>query len=150
MPIPAFTQYGLLPPGVHTCSMEEAAEALCTSAHRTTIWAGLEGFIAWAAGLDDPTALHVDGSYVTDKPVPGDVDVVVDVSGCDAQGQAQWLQAWADNYQHVKNTYHVDFYPVVAGHGNDFVAFFQYVRAEEALRRGIGLDVRKGILQVTP
>ncbi|MBC1182318.1 hypothetical protein HF680_06580 [Brevundimonas sp. WCHBH090558] len=87
---------------------------------------------------------------MTDKPIPGDIDLVVDISGCDAPGQAQWLQAWADSHEHVKNTYHVDFYPVVMGQGNDFVAFFQYVRAEEALRRGIGLDVRKGILRVTP
>ncbi|MDO9223658.1 MAG: hypothetical protein Q7U20_08115 [Caulobacter sp.] len=129
--------------------MAEAAMVLCTSDHRAAIWAGLEGFIAWSAYLPEPTAIYVDGSYVTDKPVPGDVDVVVDISGCDAAGQAQWLQAWADNHSHVKLAYHVDFYPLV-GHGNDFVAFFQYVRAEEALRRGIGLNVRKGILQVAP
>ncbi|WP_394353523.1 DUF6932 family protein [Brevundimonas huaxiensis] len=150
MPVPGFTPHGLLPPGVHPCSLAEAAAALCTSEHRTNIWTGLEGFIGWAANLVGPTALYVDGSYVTDKPIPGDIDLVVDISGCDAPGQAQWLQAWADSHEHVKNTYHVDFYPVVMGQGNDFVAFFQYVRAEEALRRGIGLDVRKGILRVTP
>lgn len=150
MPVPGFTTHGLLPPGVHPCSMAEAAAALCTSEQRKTIWAGLEGFVGWAAKLSGPTNLYVDGSYVTDKPIPGDVDVVVDISACDAAGQAQWLQAWVDSHQHVKVTYHVDFYLMVIGHGNDFVAFFQYVRAEEALRRGIGLDVRKGILQVTP
>jgi hypothetical protein len=42
----------------------------------------------------------------------------------------------------------VDFYPFVVGQGNDFSAFFQYVRVEEALRRGIAPTVRKGILRV--
>ena len=106
--------------------------------------------MGWVAGLPQPALIYVDGSYVTDKPVPGDVDVVVDVSGCDTEGQQHWLQEWAANHDQVKAVHHVDFYPVVCGPGHDFVAFFQYVRAEEALRRGIGLDVRKGILQVTP
>jgi hypothetical protein len=150
MPVPDFTPQGLLPAGVHQWSMAEAAAALCTSDHRTNIWTGLEGFVVWAKALAGPTVLYVDGSYVTDKAVPNDVDVVVDISGCDAQGQAQWARAWGSSHQHVKTTYHVDFYPVVLGQGNDFVAFFQYVRAEEALRRGIGLDVRKGILRVAP
>lgn len=129
--------------------MEEAAAALCTTDRRTAIWVGLEAFVAWSAQYAQPATLYVDGSYVTDKPTPGDVDVVVDVSGCTAEGQQEWLQAWADHRANIKLEYHVDFYPVV-GVGNDFVAFFQYVRAEEALRRGIGLGIRKGILQVTP
>lgn len=149
MPMPSFTQQGILPPGVHGCTFAEAEQLLCTNERRAEIWAGLQGFVVWAAALPQPTAVLIDGSYVTDKPVPGDVDVVVDISSCIQADQLLWFEAWNDHHVHVKDTYLVDFYPFVIGQGNDFSAFFQYVRVEEALQRGIAPTVRKGILRVS-
>ena len=148
MPVPAFTDCGLLPPGVHPCSIDEAAEALCSNDHRVSIWNGFLQFLEWCGHLPAPTAYLVDGSYVTDKLLPRDVDVVLDISGCSAAEQTQWIEAWNEHHEFVKATFGVDFYPFVVGAGNDFSAFFQYVRVEEALKRGIGLEVRKGILSV--
>jgi hypothetical protein len=115
---------------------------------RSTIWNGLLGFLEWAGHLPAPSAYLIDGSYVTDKPVPGDVDLVVDITGCDDLQHQQWFDAWKQNYEYVKQTFEVDFYPFVVGITNDFSAFFQYIRVEEALRRGIPPYVRKGILRV--
>ena len=148
MPVPDFTENGILPAGIHSCSLPEAAQFLCVNDRRTEIWTGLTGFLNWSAHLPNPTAILIDGSYVTDKALPSDVDIVVDITTCQDQGQTTWLEAWDMHHVEVKQNYMVDFYPFVVGEGNDFSAFFQYVRVEEALRRGIAPTVRKGILRV--
>lgn len=149
MAVPDFTQHGLLPPGVHPCSFPEAQAALCSNDRRSEIWEGLQNFLNWAEAFPPPDSFLLDGSYVTDKPLPNDVDVVVDVTNCSEDQQQQWIAAWADHREYAKATFFVDFYPVFVGAGNDFSAFFQYVRIDEAMRRGIAPTVRKGILKVT-
>ena len=149
MAIPEFTQYGLLPQGVHECTIPEAQAFLCSNEHRAIIWAGLQNFLNWAQGLPSPDAFLIDGSYVTDKALPNDVDVIVDTTLCTPADQQIWVEAWAEHHEHAKNAFSVDFWPVVIGVGNDFSAFFQYVRVEEALRRGIPPAVRKGLIRVS-
>lgn len=148
MPVPNFTEQGILPEGVHPCTLLEAQHALSTNDARSQIWDGLIDFLDWTLQLPQPTALLIDGSYVTDKPLPNDVDVVVDVTGCTSAEQTAWFHAFQTDHLYVKQTFRVDFYPFVIGSGNDFSAYFQYIRVEEALRRGIPPHVRKGILRV--
>ena len=148
MPVPGFTDNGLLPSGVHGCTLEEAKQALCMNDRRVEIWTGLLGFVVWTQPLPKPDALLVDGSYVTDKPLPGDVDLVVDITSMTDAEQRQWFETWNAQHEFVRRTYHVDFYPFVIGAGNDFSTFFQYVRVEEALKRGISPAVKKGILRI--
>lgn len=143
-----FNQHGILPEGIHECSAIEAAKFLCSNAMRQKIWTGFENFIAWTQYLPRPTAFLVDGSFVTDKPIPNDIDVVVDLTACHVEDQKQWYSSWSDSHEYVKDKFNVDFYPFAAGNGNDFSAFFQYVRVEDALARGISPTVRKGILRV--
>lgn len=148
MAIPEFTNHGLLPQGVHECTIPEAEQFLSYNEHRSVIWTGLQGFLTWAMALPEPDAILIDGSYVTDKALPSDVDVVVDTTSCSEQEQQDWIDAWATHHVYVKAEFKVDFYPFVTGVGSDFSAFFQYVRIEEALRRGISPAVCKGILRV--
>jgi hypothetical protein len=148
MPIPEFTEYGLLPQGIHSCTSGEAEQFLCSNEHRSAIWNGLQEFFAWAATLPKPNAILIDGSYVTDKPTPADVDVVVDISSCSVAEQQVWVDGWIEQRQGMKDVHKVDFYPFASDHGNDFSAYFQYVRVEDALRRGVSPLVRKGILKV--
>ena len=110
MPIPEFTEQGLLPAGVHSCTLPEAQQILCSNDRRITIWDGLLGFLEWAAPLPAPDGFLIDGSYVTDKPLPGDVDVVVDITGCSEAQHQEWFAAWEHNYTFVKETFEVDFY----------------------------------------
>lgn len=121
---------------------------LCSSERRVAIWGGLENFLGWAAPLPLPTALLIDGSYVTDKVAPNDVDVVVDLTGQPEPCQLEWFSAYRHFHSYVKDTYMVDFYPFVVGQGSDFSAFFQYVRVDEALQRGLSPTDLKGILRV--
>ena len=80
MPIPEFDGFGLLPQGVHDCSLNEARNALCMNQRRVEIWERFQQFIEWVARMPGPVRIFVDGSFVTTKETPSDVDVVIDIS----------------------------------------------------------------------
>jgi hypothetical protein len=74
MAIPAFDdETGYLPDGLYDATLTEVREVLGFSKERRRLIAGLERAAnsLWSAGVDD---LRIDGSFVTAKPVPGDID----------------------------------------------------------------------------
>src|SRR5437588_9483697 len=75
--LPPFDDIGHLPPGIHKCSVAELAERFGTgSDEREAEIDELRKFIetAWAAGV---RRVLVNGSFVTGKLAPNDVDVVI-------------------------------------------------------------------------
>jgi hypothetical protein len=75
--LPEFDEDGNLPPGVYKCSLQEVEARFGQgSPERHVETAELADFVSWArqAGV---TRLLVDGSYVTSKVSPNDVDVVI-------------------------------------------------------------------------
>ena len=93
-------------------------------------------------------SLIVDGSFVTDKERPGDIDAVAMISNLTERNQREWVRAWQPRHQQLKAEFRVDLYPTVIGTGNNFSAYFQYLRPEEALTRGAPLGLLKGILRI--
>lgn len=148
MAIPALNRHGILPPGIHDSDIYEFMDRFCINPNRQEIWSGFLDFIHWFKNLNITTVIYLDGSYATDKIVPKDIDVVVDVSdGTDDQlGAAFSLfatkQAW------IKETYKVDFWFYHPASGNDLRLFFQYLRNEECEQRGLTIGSRKGIIRV--
>lgn len=74
MPIPAFdSETGYLPPGLHRASFAEVWQKLGFTQKRRQLIASLEQVATWLfdAGVSD---LRIDGSFVTEKPDPGDID----------------------------------------------------------------------------
>jgi hypothetical protein len=79
MPIPMLNQDGFLPPGIWDCTLAELRE-------RFGIFSGSDQRVRLFARLDDLfqtmrrsglfEALLVDGSFVTTKPAPNDIDLV--------------------------------------------------------------------------
>src|SRR5258708_36427447 len=83
MPIPNLTAHGLLPPGVHVCTAEEIAGkfgGFQGGEQRPRLMEKLMAFVAEARSSGIVRALLVDGSFVTAKPAPNDMDLVVIVS----------------------------------------------------------------------
>ena len=79
MPIPILDAEGLLPAGVHDCSLEELRKGFgCFqgSDRRPRLFARLEELVAAMRHSDLFEALLIDGSFVTSKEAPNDVDVV--------------------------------------------------------------------------
>src|SRR5207247_92061 len=77
MPIPAFRYDGYLPEGLHAASEEEVVARLGQSTPRRAYLLGrLRRWLELARAVG-ARRLFVDGSFVTDKAEPGDVDAVV-------------------------------------------------------------------------
>ncbi len=77
MPIPPLNEDGLLPLGLHLAEMNEIAERFGMSTpRRQMLFERLRMFVDLAQHCG-ALRMFVNGSYVTGKPEPGDVDVVI-------------------------------------------------------------------------
>jgi hypothetical protein len=80
--LPDFTSDGLLPPGEHLATWDEISNRFGWNPRRQSLLAGLS-----AALIPLRTAgcgrIFLDGSFVTDKELPGDYDAAWDLAGVD-------------------------------------------------------------------
>ncbi len=79
MPIPALNANGLLPAGAYDCTLPEVRARFAEfsgSDHRVRLFTRLEelALAMRSSGLFE--ALIIDGSFVTAKPAPNDIDLV--------------------------------------------------------------------------
>ena len=80
MRIPPLGQHGLLPIGVHDCTFNEIKATFSTfqgSDRRHRLFAKLEAFVIDARASRIVRSVLVDGSFVTAKPDPNDIDLVL-------------------------------------------------------------------------
>jgi hypothetical protein len=85
MPIPDLNEHGLLPPDIHDCALEEIAERFgrdrWVEDHmrpcRSRLFARLSDYLGALHRLGLAVAVLVNGSFTTDRPEPGDVDLAV-------------------------------------------------------------------------
>jgi hypothetical protein len=80
MPLPAFTNLGFLPAGVHEATLAEVAErfdSLNASSRRAFLWSQLQKYLkdVRATGLVHEVIL--DGSFVSNSENPGDIDLIL-------------------------------------------------------------------------
>ena len=75
--IPQFDRQGFLPQGLHDTSIQEIRSVLGFTSHRNRLIDGLDRFVhIWnASGFVDYAV--IDGSFVTSKPEPGDIDMLI-------------------------------------------------------------------------
>ena len=79
MPIPALNDDGFLPPGVFNCTLPELRERFGEfqgSDHRSRLFVRLEELFQTMQRSGLFEALLVDGSFVTAKLAPNDIDIV--------------------------------------------------------------------------
>jgi hypothetical protein len=80
MPIPALNDDGFLPEGVHDCTLAEV-QARFGQFQRTDrrchLFERLEVFLSHAKATGLVTAVILDGSFVTDKDAPSDIDLIL-------------------------------------------------------------------------
>ena len=91
--------------------------------------------------------VYVDGSFVTDKEVPEDVDVVLDMTRATDEGRLSALNFMVAEQDRLQQDYSVHFWINLPGQ-NDFSAFFQYLRVKTARHKGLDPSHRKGILRL--
>jgi hypothetical protein len=80
--VPALITGGILPPGRHNVTLEEIQQAFAHHGlhpYRTVLYEQLSRYTSWVRSLRFFPALYIDGSFVTDKAAPNDVDVCLEL-----------------------------------------------------------------------
>lgn len=143
MPIPCLEKSGLLPPGMHDCTLAEIKTrfgAFQTSDRRPLLFANLLRFVSEARASGIVRNIIVNGSFVTAKDVPNDIDLIVIVPF--SHDFTSDLSAGAYNVlskQRVRQRYGFDL--LVAREDSiesrRWIEFFQQVRLEPGAQKGI-------------
>lgn len=153
MPILSLSQSGLLPPGDHECSLAEAEAAFVYNERRQDLWRQLLSYLDELRSFDRITAIYLDGSFVTDKADPGDIDIVVKFDSIIAWVLLQTERPELFASRTIRRQYELDVYPHA---GNlregetDIIEVFRQLRVEEAQSRNLPPGTTKGILIIKP
>lgn len=108
MSIPDLTSAGYLPPGDHRGTMEELWARFGRGPRRRMLLEQLD-YVIERLALLGVQRIWVDGSFVTDKLRPGDIDVIYDVPpGADV---SKWGDFSPQRRKELKNARHVDLWP---------------------------------------
>lgn len=139
---------GLLPAGIHDCTLDEIAERLTWNPDRTRIWDGCREFLKELQDMGMTYPIFVDGGYVTDRHDPSDVDVCLDLRNGAPEGHLKdALFLFMLRRKQIRADRFVDFCPSFPGQ-NDFSAYFQYLGTRTASAKRLHPKHRKGILRV--
>src|ERR1035441_5838580 len=154
MPIPALNKDGLLPEGIHDCTLGEIEARFGSfqgTDHRPRLWAALRAFLRElkAAGLG--SALLVNGSFVTAKPAPEDIDLILVLpAGHDLSRDLSPAEYNVLSSQRVRRRHKLPPHRVLRRHRLDllvtradsvqyrrYLSLFQQVRLEPSKTKGI-------------
>lgn len=147
MSIPPLTTHGYLPAGIHPAHIDEVFDVFVKgkSQRRQDIWKGMQQFVIDFSGIIPNPKLYFDGSYISEKHEPGDIEIIFEFD------TIHWPQYWYRIHalqDHIKSQYLVDAWPQFPGQPNNFLQFFQYIRNEEKNSKGLPPTAQKGILLV--
>ena len=149
MPIPGLNQNGLLPRGVHDCTLDEIAGSFAENPHRKQLFQNL---VACLKQEIRPVFVHpifVDGSFVTDKDEPEDVDIVLDLKGASDEQKWQGLMFMTVRQHRFRQEYNVHFWiNFDTPNSSDFTEYFQYIGNKTARSKGLDPRHMKGILRI--
>ncbi|MBV9660236.1 MAG: hypothetical protein JO337_03680 [Acidimicrobiales bacterium] len=108
VPIPQFDERGCLPPGDHLASWQEIEDRYGNSIKRQRLLNGLS-IVVQALRKQGVHTIWIDGSFVTDKPRPSDVDVVYRPPTPDTS--ASWGLFSPGKRSELKRIHAVDLWP---------------------------------------
>jgi hypothetical protein len=80
LPIPNLNEQGLLPPGIYDCSLEEIGERFGTfqsTDRRSRLYERLQEYLTQVRSSNLALAVIVNGSFVTSKADPNDIDLIL-------------------------------------------------------------------------
>jgi hypothetical protein len=149
--IPQLDGLGLIPEGIWDCTLAEIENRFCWNDHRRCLWGGFKSFISdvyshCATGMP----IWVDGSFTRSKPLPEDIDLVIDFSSQAIDRVAATMLSLRKRAGAFKTNYHVDVWVRHPEWPVDLAEFFQYVGDKAAAELNLQPKDTKGILRVTP
>jgi hypothetical protein len=118
--LPEFDKNGNLPPGIHVTAIDVVIERFSRPRYtkRGPLSEHLKTFFEFVSNF--AVGIYIDGSYITTKLVPNDIDIAVIVTdNFDYQSNFGWrLMAYKRN----KHKHHLDIFPFKLEEQGDFLA----------------------------
>ena len=148
LPIPALNEAGFLPVGLHDCTVGEIRQCFgqfASSDRRPRLAEKLESFLEEARQAESFSEIIVDGSFVTSKPDPSDIDLILVLTAeHDVSALLRPFEYNLISRRRTRRRYGFDV--LVARHGSaerdEYIAYFTQVRGQPT--------VEKGLLRVSP
>lgn len=127
----------VLPPGIHEATLDDVAHSFATNEKRKMLYDGLVRGCQ-ALKVAGCSIVYLDGSYITEKPSPGDFDMCWDPTGVDPAKLDPVLLDFSDMRKNQKMKYSGEFFPssAKADGSRIFIDFFQTDR-ESGNKKGI-------------
>jgi hypothetical protein len=132
-PIPSSVDIGAqwkaLPPGIYTATLKQVEDRFATSEKRILLFEGFKRGIE-ALQRAGCRTVFLDGSFVSEKPTPGDFDACWDTVGVDESKLDPLLLDFENFRKRQKEIFRGEFFPSsnLADGVNNFVEFFQVDR----------------------
>ncbi|MFT9495828.1 DUF6932 family protein [Anaerosolibacter sp.] len=147
MPIPAFNENGLLPEGLYDCTIQELEDIFAKIPDmdvRRDLFDRLLKYIDQIKAAEIPCKhLIIDGSYVTTKEEPSDIDLAI-ITPFDYTPKTYTKDHYEVMFKDmVKKKYGFNVFPVFyeAGCLDEIIEFFKGIKPPNQ-------NLRKGILRV--
>jgi hypothetical protein len=134
------------------CNLSEIEAVFVHNEQRQKIWRGFIRYCDRLRPVNELDVLYVDGGFVTDNELPKDVDVIIEYPDMATFIRLATAHRYLRDRKFVKSAYWVDmlqWLPVLPPGADDMKEYFQLLRPEDALRRGLPAGSRKGILQLS-
>jgi hypothetical protein len=143
--IPSFDERGNLPPGIHPATWDEIVERYATNERREQLMDGLRAAInsLHAAGC---SRVYLDGSFVTDKELPGDFDACWEAGSVDPDLLDPVLLDFTDRRAAQKAKFGGELFPAQLAAepgGTAFLEFFQLARLTREPKGIIAIDLEE-------
>jgi hypothetical protein len=145
MPIPDLNEQGVLPPGVHECTLEEVGARFgrfAETSQRPDLFARLTAYMGELSKAGVANAIIIDGSFVTAVPHPNDIDLIVVLKEGVSQLATQPPHVYnVISKRRVSSRNRFDIVPVRDNTSDldEAIAFFERVRYSE---------IKKGLLRI--
>lgn len=116
----------MLPHGIHDTTLREAKRRFATNNHRKSLFNGFQKAVE-ALKHAGCSTVYLDGSFVTEKPTPGDFDACWETSGVKVNRLDKVLIDFKDKRRAQKKKYMGELFPagLSAISGEVFINFFQ-------------------------
>jgi len=143
MPIPALNKEGFLPEGVHDCSLAELQKQFGTfqkSDRRCRLFDRLAEYFREAQQSGVVRAVLIDGSFVTGKAAPNDIDlIVISLPSATLPSNLRPLEYNALSRHYIRRKYGMDAFLAQEGELEieEHIEFFSLVRNRPELRKGM-------------
>ena len=138
-----------MPTGVHDCDLAEIEAVFVYNGQRRLIWRGFRTFLELIKPLTELNSVYLDGSFITDNPHPNDVDIIIEYADSNTRYRLREDNWFLRLRGRVLDLHSVDVLGCLENEpAPNMTDFFQLLRPQEAVERGLPAGTRKGILRI--